>query len=472
LTARHFIPFLALFLFLLTVSQKDLKAQVPAFGKRVRQQVVVDSVLISGNKRTQASLIASLLEFARGDTLYLDRLLLSMESSRFHLYRSRLFSFVGVTLLYYRAGHTAVKISVKEKPLISASALLQLADRNVSEWWKLHHFSLRRITAGAGIFANNPFGGGEQFSAYFETGFNQAGNVHFILPYLSSDYKWGVEVKAALSRQRIFGLKYINNRLEYIETDNFSLREKVYLLSLIYRPSAEYLISTSLSLHNTRANDEVLAENPFFFGRHSELRYLKGVLKFQMNQSNHFRYPLNGSELSISLAQSGLALLSDVNLTELRIKAGLYQKWFPDWYTKHVMKIRISKGEEENFFLQRAYGFGQEFVRGYELSVIRGQHYLISNNEIKWHAMGIDFLPPRSVSRFFNNLLLDVYLKILVDGGVVTNASDDLSDPLANKALFGSGIGIDLVLFNEYAFSVAYTVNSMLQKGIYLHLNW
>jgi len=472
LTARLYIPFLALSLLFSTALPKDLQAQAPAFGERVRQQVVVDSVLISGYTRTQLSLIASLLEFEAGDTLYLDRLLLSLESSRFHLFRSRLFSDVGVTLLYYRAGHTAVKVSVREKPLISASVSLQLADRNVSEWWKLHQFSLRRITAGAGIFANNPFGGGEQFSAYFETGFNQAGSVQLIMPHLSSDYKWGVEVKAALARKRIFGMQYIDNRLGYNESEDFALHEKAYSLALSYRPAAEYLIRTSLSLRSARAGEEVLAENPLFFGRHRELRYLKGVAEFQMNQSDHFRYPLNGTELSISLSQSGLALLSDVNLTELRVKAGLYQKWLPDWYSRHEIKIRISKGEEDNFFLQRAFGFGQELVRGYELSVISGQHYFISNNEIKWHAVGIDFLPPKSVSRFFRNLPLDIYLKILVDGGVVLNSDGDSSDPLANKALFGSGIGIDLVLLNEYAFSVAYTVNNMLQKGIYLHLNW
>ncbi len=472
MTARHYISFLALFFLLITAPLRDLQAQAPAFGERVRQQVVIDSVHISGYTRTQLSLITSLLEFKAGDTLYLDRLLLSLESSRFHLYRSRLFSEVGITLLYYRAGHTAVEVSVREKPLVSGSVSLQLADRNVSEWWKLHQFSLRRITAGAGIFANNPFGGGEQFSAYFETGFNQAGSVQLIMPHLSSDYKWGVEIKAALARKRIFGLQYLNNRLIYNESEDFALHEKVYSLALSFRPAAEYLVRTSLSLRSTRAEEEVLAQNPFFFGLHRELHYLRGVLEFQMNQSDHFRYPLNGSELSISLAQSGFSLFSDVNLTELRIKGSLYQKWFPDWYTRHQIKIRISRGEERNFFLQRAFGFGQELVRGYELFVISGQHYFISNNEIKWHAVGIDFLSPQSISRFFRSLPVDVYLKMLVDGGVVLNSNGDLSDPLANKALFGSGIGIDLVFLNEYAFSVAYTVNNMLQKGIYLHLNW
>ena len=191
-----------------------------------------------------------------------------------------------------------------------------------------------------------------------------------------------------------------------------------------------------------------------------------------MNQSDHFRYPLNGSEFSITLIQRGFSLFSDLKMTELKIKGGLYQKWLPEWYTRHQLKIRISKGEENNYYLQRAFGFGQELVRGYEFFVISGQHYVISNNEIKWHALGVDFLSPKSMSRFFPNLPVDLYLKILVDGGVVLNYGADQADRLANRALFGSGIGIDLVLLNEYAFSIAYTVNNMLQKGIYLHLNW
>ncbi len=472
MTARHYIPFLALSLLLSIAPLRNLQAQATDIGERLRHQAVIDTVIIKGHARTQPSLIASFLEFEKGDTFYLDRLLLSLESSRFHLYRSRLFSDVKVTLLYYRVGHAAVEVRVRERPMISASALLQLADRNVNEWWKLHQFSLRRVTAGAGILANNAFGGGEQLFAYFETGFNQAGNVQFILPYLSSDYKWGVEAKAALYRQRIFGYQYINNRLEYKESDDFALFGKEYGLALSYRPAAEYLIRTSLSLRSARAGEEVIAENPLFFGRHRELRFLKGVVEFQLNKSDHFRYPLKGSALSISLAQSGLSVLSDVNLTELRIKAGLYQKWLPDWYSRHEIKIRVSKGEEENFFLQRTFGFGRELVRGYELFVISGQHYLISNNAIKWHALGIDFLSPKALSRFFYSLPADIYLKIIADAGVVLNSNAGLADPLANKLLFGSGVGLDLVLLNNFAVSIAYTVNNMLQKGIYLHLNW
>ncbi len=470
--ARPHISLFAFAALLFFAPLSQLSAQAPAFGERVRQKLVIDSVVITGYRRTQAPLIRSFLEFEAGDTLYLDRLLLSLESSRFHLYRSRLFSEVAVTLIYYRAGHTAIKVTVRERPLISFSTSLQLADRNVTEWWKLHKFSLRRVTAGAGILANNPFGGGEQFSAYFETGFNQAGNVQFILPHLSSDYKWGLEIKAALARQRIFGLQYRDNRLLYNESEDFALHEKIYSMALSYRPAAEYLLRTSLSLRSAWAGEEVLARNPLFFGNHEDLHFLKASLEFQMNQSDHFRYPLNGSEFSITLIQRGFSLFSDLKMTELKIKGGLYQKWLPEWYTRHQLKIRISKGEENNYYLQRAFGFGQELVRGYELFVISGQHYVISNNEIKWHALGVDFLSPKSMSRFFPNLPVDLYLKILVDGGVVLNYGADQADRLANRALFGSGIGIDLVLLNEYAFSIAYTVNNMLQKGIYLHLNW
>ncbi len=466
------IPVLILCI-LIGFAGKPLIGQAPkAFQTQVRQSVIIDSIRIEGNTRTQEALIQSLLEFQKGDTLFLDQLLLSMKSSRFHLYRSNLFSKVGITLIYYKKGHAALLITVNEKPLLSFGGTVKLADRNLTEWWRVHHFSLKRITAGTEIYLNNPFGTGEQFSAYGELGFNQSASIRIILPHFSPDYKWGTEMTARMGGQRILGVKNEENRLVYQEGETFLLKEKMFRMGLSFRPAAEYLFIARLGHFDARAASALLDENPDFFGGQEYLRFLKAELAFRLNRSDHLRYPLNGSDLSFLFSQIGLGSESNGRMSELKMQLSLYQKILPRWYSRNQLQIRFSKGEENNFYLQRAFGYDRAYVRGYELFVITGQHYLITNNELKFHALGIDFLTPGALSRYIRSIPFDIYLKLIADGGVVVNRSDIIVDPMANQLLYSGGIGIDLLFLREYSISLTYSVNNMLQKGIYLQLNW
>lgn len=387
--------------------------------------------------------------------------------------RTKLFHEATILLTNMQNGHANIRVSVKEKSLITPLATVELADRNISEWWLQHRFSLRRLTVGGGGIINNGLGRGEHAGIYGSIGLNQGINAFFSMPYFTPRSSWGGTFDYQWSRNRLFGVNNEDNRLRYLETAGYALHQTSATLGISYRSTPEIITKVAGKFYQGHITDEVLDRNPRFFGEHgSDQQFLSMALSFELNKTDHYSYPLRGASFSVKAENKGFGVLGAVDQQVARIELNHYQQWRKKIFSAHRLVSRVSQGETHNFFLQRAFGYNEDFVRSYELSVIQGAHFFVTRNDLKYHLLAFNYAPPKFLHWLYDELPFDIYIKLLADAGVVLNSNAAADNTLANEFLLGYGLGFDFVFFNDYAASITYSINRKNQKGIYLHINW
>src|SRR5690606_28570083 len=117
------------------------------------------------------------------------------------------------------------------------------------------------------------------------------------------------------------------------------------------------------------------------------------------------------------------------------------------FYLSTSLTAKTSFPKKQPYINFPGLGYGRDVLRGYELYVIEGQHYLLNKISLKRKVLGGDinldgFMPVDQ----FKNIPISVYFKIFFDSGVVKN---DVFYPentlFTNKYLYGSGFGLDIV---------------------------
>src|SRR5690606_10852966 len=96
-------------------------------------------------------------------------------------------------------------------------------------------------------------------------------------------------------------------------------------------------------------------------------------------------------------------------------------------------------------------GYGRDYIRGYELYVIEGQHYLINKVNLKKRlfagSTSIEKLLPLDQ---FKIIPFAVYIKAFFDSGAVSNSRYHPENTLlTNEYIYGGGIGLDIVTFYD-----------------------
>lgn len=181
-------------------------------------------------------------------------------------------------------------------------------------------------------------------------------------------------------------------------------------------------------------------------------------------------YPLKGYYVGAEMEKIGLGVFNDVDMTTV---SGQYAKFFElkyKFYTAHSIQAKLTIPSKHPYFNVQGLGYGQTFVRGYELNVIDGQHYFLSRNEFKKHL----FSYKHNLENFLKISQLNVipyswYFKIHTDiGYVVSNVDNPLNNTLTNRILLGYGAGIDLFSFYDMVIRFEYSFNNIQQHGFFM----
>jgi hypothetical protein len=120
---------------------------------------------------------------------------------------------------------------------------------------------------------------------------------------------------------------------------------------------------------------------------------------------------------------------------------------------------------------QRAFGFGP-YVCGYEYYVIDGQNFVLGKVNFKYQLLKpttikFKFIPLEK----FNTLHLALYLGTFVDVGYVEDRTSAFTDynKLGDAWLGGAGIGFDVVTYYDMVGRIEYSVNRMMEHGLFIH---
>jgi hypothetical protein len=161
----------------------------------------------------------------------------------------------------------------------------------------------------------------------------------------------------------------------------------------------------------------------------------------------------------------------DVNQLELLASYTKYTPLGNKFYFNNRFLGKLSFPQRQPYANTRGLGYGQEFVRGYELYVIDGQSYMMSKSTLKREL----FKTQKNIAHImpmkqFQTVPVAMYVNLYFDMGyVIDNKFNPENIRLSNVPIYGGGLGLDLVTFYNTVFRVDFSINKSLQKNFFFH---
>ncbi len=435
--------------------------------------LTVKKIIIDGNYRTKEGIIRRELDFKEGDTLQASSLKKRLEINRRKIFNTSLFNFVEIKHQEDSSSHkVSITIQVQEQWYIFGYPVMDIADRNFSDWWQRGH-SFDRINYGLNVIHSNVRGRAERLSLLFVSGFTQRLGLSYRFPYIDKAKKTGLGINIGYNTNNTLAYTTKNDNLVYLKTEGI-LRERFSAAISVRKRYKFYDFHTAELTYNVnRIADTVAKLNPRYFSEgQTDQKYAMISYGFNYDMRDNVVYPLRGKRYELGLAKLGL-LPSD-NIQEFDITLA-YSRYFQ--LDKKIFasiqfkgKAAITTGNQP-FYNVRGLGYGNDLVRGYELYVIDGHSFSLTKANIRYKLLDRNIILPLIKVKQFNKIPFQVYPNAFFDTGYVWNRMPQQnSSLLANQLLVGGGVGLDFISYYNMVMKLNYSLNSKQESGVYFSL--
>jgi outer membrane protein assembly factor BamA len=436
------------------------------------QYVIVNHIIIEGNLKTKESMILRELDIATGDTLHTASADLTLLRNKNKIFNTNLFVTVDLNVLKIDNNAAYLLIKVTERWYVFPMVIFELADRNFNEWWVERGRSFQRINYGFKVVHKNFRGRGEQVRATAQFGFTKRFELGYSVPYLDKAQKTGIGFDVSYAQNKSVAYETQAHKLNYLDTESV-LRSRFSAGVRLTRRNKYYSFHTlEAKYYDSKIADTLALLNPAYFldGR-TRQQYVRLAYSFMHDRRDVAAYPLKGHYFTATLAHSGLTPKEDIRLTTLLADASVYRPLSSKYFWTASVRGKVSSPEQQPFFNIRGFGYGQDFVRGYEYYVVDGQNYGLAKLTFKRELFNIqtniaDYMPLRQ----FQTIPIALYLKVYGDAGYVQNNTYGAENNfLANTLLYGYGVGLDFVTFYNTVFRIDFSMNRQQQTGFFFH---
>jgi outer membrane protein assembly factor BamA len=439
----------------------------------------IGEISIVGNKRTKNAIILRELQVRLGDTLPIEQLPRLLEESRLMLVNTALFNKVDI---YYkdweaRSGRVHIRVEVNESWYIYPVPVFDLADRNFNVWWVEQKRSLQRVNYGLDFSHTNFSGNNDPLKIKIQFGYTRKYNLRYNLPFIDRNKTLGIYSYFEFAQNREVNYATEGNKQLFFKLeDRFVYQRFRTELGLNYRPGARTFHYTEIGFHHNRI-DPVVADSlyPNFFldGRKLQ-RYFSLKYDFTRDFRDIRAYPLNGHYLKASIRKDGLGIFSDRNALAINLR---YERYWPSTGRWSAALLGDSKysliRRQQPYNDNRALGFGQVYLPGYEYYIADGPDMLLLRSMLRFKLLD-------RTLKFGKWVPIESYRQVPFKAFLVMNAGwayindpfpTKLGNPLNNRPLWGGGPALHLVFFYDKVLLVEYSFNHLGEKGLFLHLN-
>lgn len=435
-------------------------------------RIVIEKIILTGNAKTKPEIILRELSLYAGDSLYRTELSRLVADTEFRIFNTGLFITVKCQIDSLSETKGALSIAVKERWYTYVIPLIDLADRNFNEWWQQRNRDLGRINYGFYFVQKNMRGRNETLKLKLQGGFTGKAELFYNIPYLHRNQKSGLNIGLSYIYSRALAYNLDDHRLIYHEGAGTQVSRYAGYAEYVYRDRFYSWHRLKAGFNHQKISDTAARLNPeYFLNSHTSRSY--GVLSytFLRDRRDVQYYALKGYYLGIEIEKKGLFDPTQVNILSIRPDIG----FFSPLYRNRVfyaggLSGKVSFPKVQAFYDLRGLGYENNFVRGYELYVINGQHSALWRNSVKvklfsktrqTYGLGISQFSTIPVALFLTgNIDLGyVHAPIALPGNT----------RLSNQLLAGAGIGLDLVTFYDIVIRTEYSFNRMGYSGLYFH---
>jgi len=450
-----------LFTFLFSLINPHLKPiQVDSF-------VVVNEIILHGNHKTKENIILRELDFKIGDTLLKNQLSKRLELNRRKIINTNLFVSAEIQTEISNEGQLKMMINLQEQWFILGYPVFQLADRNFSEWWS-RGYDFRRTIYGIDLIHSNFRGRAERLSLHLENGFTKRVDFSYRIPYINKAQKTGLGMSISYITNKNVAFRSLNDTLFYFRSKDEIMRERFSGAIFLKKRFAFYDNHTiELRFNHISIDDTIRKLNPNYLASNTN-RQIYGQISYYFNYDfrDNVTYPLRGKRYELLINKLGILPNDDINQLEITGDYSYYKPLSKKWFLGINLEGKLSFPNRQPFLNTRGLGYGGDLVRGYELYVVDGSKYLYVRNNLRYELLNKSFYLKFLRIKQFNKIPLGLYPNIFNDYAYVENrfAAENKSN-LANKLIYGYGVGLDVVTYYNLVLRFNYAINSSNKKN-------
>lgn len=430
---------------------------------------VIANIIILGNKRTHDEVIFRELTFTNGDTV--QDINVELQRSRSNLINTLLFNYVDVKKVVIDSIFSDVVIVLKERWYIWPLPVFKFAEPNFNTWWINKDFS--RTNYGVLLMWRNFRGWNEDLSAKAQFGYSKEFMLSYRIPYLTNGYRLGMQINANYTQQEEITVATNDDKRVFFRSGTGKTRiESGGKLTFFYRNKLYNTHTVELKYQNLQISDSLTRfTQDYFFRNRPHMEFPGFSYHYRYDKRDNKGYTLKGMLLQAEFNKYGLSFFDykNLNVANIILSSRNYFQLASRWHFATQAKVRLTLTRNQPYYFQQALGY-DNFVRGYEYYVIDGQHFALAKTGIKYTLIRpktypIDFLKRTNFYLFH----FAVYLNAYVDAGYVWDKYYTDNNKLANKALIGTGIGLDFATFYDRVVRFEYSINRGMQHGFFIH---
>lgn len=428
---------------------------------------VISNVSFEGNEITKEQVLLRELTFLPGDSVHFAALDSLLEDNRKRLVNLRLFHHVNYA---YNCidGQLQITFILQERFYLYPIPIFDIADRNFSAW--LEKKDLSRLDYGLSVARKNFRGKNEELRLRLQHGFNRRIEFVYRNPYLFPGLKLGADVGITDYRSRTISYNVVRNKQAFYEQEQGLPIHRLSVFGSIYhRENVQQQSVFRLAYQFEEISDTVAVLNPAYFEAGiTNRKSVRMDLIRVVNLRNNFVYPLTGSYFEVGAGQAFFLKNTGSPFTAFRAKYVTYRRLSEKFYYTVGAEAQARLSKNYAFTDNVALGYRSQ-VRGYELYVIGGQHYGLFKQGLTRELFNLEGIKLKFIKNpKLNSVPLAVYLNAFTDAGYTVDNYFDEQNPLTNRLLFGSGLGLHIVTFYDIVGRVEYTFNREGDRGLFL----
>jgi len=449
---------------------------VCAFLSAQNKSVTVKKIRTEGLNKTKERVVLRQLDFQVGDSLAVDEFTPIFERNQRYLLNTRLFLKAEMNVGEWEQDSVEIVINLKENWYLYPIPFVEYADRNFNAWWVEQNRALNRLNIGAVLYHENFTGNADPLQVEVQFGYEQQFEVEYTRPFMGKKQQFGTSFGAEYARRHEAPYVTIRDSLYFHRNDDeYTLEQFNMRCSLLFQPDLFQKQILSLAFYQYKTADTIAMLNPnFLLNGKTRQRHLSLFYQYEIDKRNFRTYATKGWYLLAWAKKDGVGLFDGVNNLFLDVAFSSYLPFDEKWSLEMLSRVHKSfiLKNSPYYFLGRAIGYGENYVRGYEYYVIDGQDFGYLRNSLRYSVFDGEVDATRYIPiKRMKAMPLKIYPKTHLDIGYVVDPFEASTSQLANDWLLGFGIGIDFVLYHNFVFQLEYSVNHLWEKGVYLHFN-
>lgn len=454
-----------------TDAQDSPENYVPADSLKGRY-VYIDNIFIIGNKVTKPGIILRELSVMKGEYYYEEDLKDILSTDRKKILNTRLFNTVEVTPLELAENAVDIIIRVTERWYTFPAPIFDLVDRNFNDWWENQDRDLSRVNYGLRLYRNNMRGRNETLRLQFQLGYTKQFDIAYRIPYIDRSQRHGISIGYLYAENKNIAFETVEHKRNFLDSENLLRLQRTYLLGYQFRNSFYTTHGVALQFHDNEIGDTVALANPeYFLDGQTKQRFFSLYYDLDFDRRDFNSYPLRGHKTNFSFRKYGVGIFNDINQFDIAVNHSRYFDLKRNFFLANYSSVYFSGPGEQPYANRQGLGYRKDFIRGYELYVIEGRHFYLNRTTLKKRIfdtkMRVGLIPIEQ----FKNVPLAIYIKTYFDMGYTQNFENYTENiRLADRYLFGTGAGIDIVSYYDTVFRLEYSINREQEHGFFVHL--